>query len=42
MVGTRILIVSLYNNTGRTAFAVTLCDAMANVSTKSLFPRGLI
>lgn len=40
MVGTRILMVWIYNSTGKSVFAVTLYHAVANVSTKTLFPGG--
>lgn len=37
MVGTRILLVWLYNNTGKSVFAIALCHALLNVSSKILF-----
>jgi membrane protease YdiL (CAAX protease family) len=40
MVGTRIIMVWIYNNTGRSVFAVALYHTVANVTTKSLFPGG--
>lgn len=40
MVGTRVIMVWLYNNTGRSVFAVALYHTVANVTTKSLFPGG--
>jgi membrane protease YdiL (CAAX protease family) len=40
MVATRVLMVWLYNNTGKSVFAVALYHATANVSTKTIFPGG--
>jgi membrane protease YdiL (CAAX protease family) len=40
MIASRVLMVWLYDNTGRSVFAVALYHAMANVSTKTLFPGG--
>jgi membrane protease YdiL (CAAX protease family) len=40
MVGTRVLMVWLYNNTGRSVFAIALYHAMANLSAKTMFPGG--
>lgn len=40
MVATRVLLVWLYNNTGRSVFAVTLAHAIASFGTWSLFPGG--
>ena len=40
MVATRVLMVWLYDNTGKSVFAVALYHATANVSTKTIFPGG--
>ena len=40
MVATRVLMVWLYNNTGRSVLAVALYHAAANLSIKSCFPGG--
>ncbi|ELY99249.1 CPBP family intramembrane glutamic endopeptidase [Natrialba asiatica] len=40
MVGVRVLFVWLYNNTGKSVFAIVLCHAILNVTTKTLFPGG--
>jgi membrane protease YdiL (CAAX protease family) len=40
MVATRVLMVWLYDNAGKSVFVVTLYHAVANVSTKSMFPGG--
>jgi hypothetical protein len=40
MVATRVLMVWLYNNTGKSVFTVALYHASANVSTKTIFPGG--
>jgi membrane protease YdiL (CAAX protease family) len=40
MVATRALMVWLYNNTGKSVFAVALYHATANLSTKTIFPGG--
>jgi len=40
MLGTRVLMVWLYNNTGKSVFAVALYHAIANLSVKSIFPGG--
>ena len=40
MLGTRVLMVWLYNNTGKSVFAVALYHAIANLSVKSMFPGG--
>jgi membrane protease YdiL (CAAX protease family) len=40
MVATRVLMVWLYNNTGKSVFAVALYHAIANLSVKSMFPGG--
>ena len=40
MLGTRVLMVWLYNNTGKSVFAVALYHAIANLSMKSIFPGG--
>jgi uncharacterized protein len=40
MLGTRVLMVWLYNNAGKSVFAVALYHASANLSVKSLFPGG--
>lgn len=40
MLATRVLMVWLYNNTGKSVFAVALYHAIANLSIKSMFPGG--
>lgn len=40
MIGIRILLVWLYNNAGKSVFAVVLSHSLLNLSTKSLFPGG--
>lgn len=40
MLGARVLMVWLYNNAGRSVFAVALYHALANLSVKSMFPGG--
>lgn len=40
MVGTRVLWVWLYNNTGKSVFAVALCHSTTNTSQWILFPGG--
>lgn len=40
MMATRVLMVWLYNNTGRSVLAVALYHAIANLSIKSFFPGG--
>ena len=40
MVGTRVLMVWIYNNTGHSVSAVALYHAIANLSLKSAFPGG--
>jgi uncharacterized protein len=40
MLGTRVLMVWLYNNTGKSVFAVALYHALANLSVKTMFPGG--
>ena len=40
MLGTRVLMVWLYNNAGKSVFAVALYHAIANLSVKSMFPGG--
>lgn len=40
MIATRVIMVWLYNNTGKSVFAVALYHAVANVSIKTLFPGG--
>jgi CAAX protease family protein len=40
MVASRVLMVWLYDNAGKSVFAVALYHAMANLSTKTLFPGG--
>jgi uncharacterized protein len=40
MVATRVLMVWLYDNIGRSVFAVALYHAMANLSAKTVFPGG--
>lgn len=42
MVGTRVLMVWLYNNTGRSVFAVALYHAIANLSLKRMFRGGIV
>ena len=40
MVGTRVLMVWLYDNTGQSVFATALYHAIANISAKTVFPGG--
>ena len=40
MVATRVLMVWIYNNTGKSVFAVALYHAIANLSIKTVFPGG--
>jgi hypothetical protein len=40
MIGTRVLMVWIYNNTGRSVAAVALYHAIANLTLKSVFPGG--
>ena len=40
MVATRTIMVWIYDNTGRSVFAVALYHAMANLSAKTVFPGG--
>jgi hypothetical protein len=40
MLAIRVIMVWLYNDTGRSVFAVALYYAAANVSTKTIFPGG--
>ena len=40
MVATRVLMVWLYDNAGKSVFSIALFHAMANLSTKTLFPGG--
>jgi membrane protease YdiL (CAAX protease family) len=40
MVATRVLMVWLYDRAGKSVFAIALFHAMANLSTKTLFPGG--
>ena len=40
MVATRVIMVWLYNNTGRAVIAVVLFHAVANLTFKSVFPGG--
>jgi membrane protease YdiL (CAAX protease family) len=42
MLGTRVLMVWLYNNTGKSVFGVALYHAIANLSVKSVFPGGAV
>jgi len=40
MVATRVIVIWIYDNTGRAVIAVVLFHAIANLTFKSVFPGG--